>query len=254
MVTFLSAKFSSAEAINSALDWWREAGVDYDFTDQPHDWLARPEPEIEPAATSAPGPGPVFTAPPPPPRARIGGEPGQWPQYLAAFQAWWLTEPSLDDGQTAGRVPPRGPVGAELMVMVDHPEAQDAGHLLSGPRGRLIHGIVSALGLDPDAVYFAAVLPRHMPLPDWAALADAGLGDLARHHVNLAAPKRLIGFGSHVSSLLGHDPAKSVQQGGQIWSLGAGVPAMAAPELENLLARPMGKARLWQALLDWQWS
>ena len=252
MVTFPAAKYSSAEELIAAIDWWRSAGVDHDFADEAQDWLARPEPEVAPSATPAPAAQPVFAAPPPPPLARIGGDAANWPQDLAAFQAWWLEEPSLDDGQTAGRVAPRGPIAAELMVMVDNPEAEDSNQLLSGPRGRLIGAVISALGIAADEVYFASVLPRHMPLPDWANLATRGLGDLARHHVGLAAPKRLIGFGSHVSSLLGHDPAKSVQPLPQIWRLGAALPALAAPELESLLARPMGKARLWQALLDWQ--
>lgn len=252
MVTFPAAKFSSAEELIAAIDWWRSAGVDHDFADEAQDWLARPEPEAAPAPTPAPVAQPAFSAPTPPPLTQIGGDAALWPQDLAAFQSWWLAEQSLDDGQIAGRVAPRGPIGAELMIMVDNPEAQDSDQLLSGPRGRLIGAIVSALGITADTVYFASVLPRHMPLPDWASLATRGLGELARHHVGLVGPKRLIGFGSHVSSLLGHDPAKSVQPLPQIWRLGAALPALTAPELESLLARPMGKARLWQALLDWQ--
>lgn len=235
----------------AAIDWWRSAGVDHDFADEAQDWLANPEPEVAMIGAPATIAAPSFTAPPPPEIARIGGDAALWPQDLAAFQAWWLAEPSLDDGHTAGRLAPRGPIRAELMVLVDNPEAEDCDRLLTGPRGRLIGGIISALGIAADAVYFASVLPRHMPLPDWADLAMRGLGDLTRHHVGLAAPKRLIGFGSHVSSLLGHDPAKSVQPLPHIWRLGAALPAMAAPELESLLSRPIGKARLWQALLEW---
>ena len=251
MVTFPAPKYSSAEELIAAIDWWRSAGVDHDFTDEAQNWLARPEPEAPAAAAPEPVSATTFTAPLPPGLAQIGGDAALWPQDLATFQAWWLAEPELDEGQIAGRVAPRGPIGAELMVMVDNPEAQDSDHLLSGPRGRMVKGIVAALGIAADAVYFASVLPRHMPLPDWTALAQRGLGDLARHHVALAAPKRLIGFGSHVSSLLGHDPAKSAQPLPQLWRLGAALPALTAPELESLLARPIGKARLWQALLDW---
>ena len=31
------------ESLAAALDWWREAGVDGDFADEPRNWLARPE-------------------------------------------------------------------------------------------------------------------------------------------------------------------------------------------------------------------
>lgn len=259
MVTFPAAKFSSAEELMAALDWWREAGLDHDFLEEAQDWLHRDEPEAAPAVASeaeAPRPAAAFNPVPPPPpaapRMRIGGDPALWPQDLAAFRDWWIGEPSLDEGQIMGRVPARGSVGAPLMVMVDHPEAEDRDELLSGPRGLLLGRILAALGLGPDQAYVASLLPRHMPLPDWAALQAAGLGELALHHIALAAPQRVISFGSHVSSLLGHAPTDSPLPLPQAYSLGAGIPALAAPGLETLLARPRGKAGLWQALLDWQ--
>ncbi len=232
----------------AALAWWRDAGVDHDYADAPQAWL-------KPAAAQVPesaAPAPVAERPPPPPRERIGGDPALWPQNFEAFADWWLSEPLLDGGQVAGRVPPRGPAGVALMVLVDYPEAQDAERLLSGPQGKLLSAILSALGIDADQAYLAAALPRHMPLPDWAALGEAGLGNLTAHHIALAAPKRLLVLGSHVSSLLGHDPANSTGFLPNLDHEGAKVPALVAPGLESLAARPRGKARLWQALLDWQ--
>jgi uracil-DNA glycosylase len=103
-----------------------------------------------------------------------------------------------------------------------------------------------------DLAYIASALPRHMPLPDWAALRAAKLDELLLHHIALAAPKRLIVFGPHVSSLLGHDPANSADPARHFYHVGAQIPALAAPGLESLMARPRGKAALWKALLDWQ--
>jgi DNA polymerase len=236
--------------IAAALDWWRQAGVDFDYDEAAHDWLVgkadavTAEPEI---ATDAP------PAPPPAaPLPTMGGEPSDWPQDFIGFARWWLSEPSLDSGQVFARVPPRGPQTAEVMVLVDHPEAADSDRLLSGDQGKLLHAILAAAGIAPDQAYVASVLPRHMPLPDWDALAAAGLGDLALHHVALAAPKRLISFGPHVSSLLGHDPAKTAEPLRQFYHVGPSIPALAAPGLETLMARPRGKALLWKNLLAWQ--
>jgi uracil-DNA glycosylase len=230
----------------AALAWWRDAGVEHDYADAPRAWLKPVEPVIEQAAAAAP------VAPPPPPRERIGGDPAQWPQSLEEFAPWWLSEPALDNGQVAGRIAPRGIAGAEIMVLVDHPEAGDTERLLSGPQGKLLAAILSAIGIAAEQAYLAATLPRHMPLPDWAALGEAGLGELTAHHIALAAPKRLLVFGGHVSSLLGHDPANSTGFLPNLDHEGAKVPALVAPGLELLAARPRGKARLWQALLDWQ--
>ena len=252
-MTFPAQSFQPAPAVAAAVQWWRDAGVDLDVLDEAADWLAATEVPGETAATEAAAPAPVLPkAPPPPPRERLGGDPAGWPQDLAAFQAWWLTEPSLDAGQVEGRVAPRGAAGAEVMVLVDHPDSEDGERLLSGPRGRLLDAILSAWRVDQKATYVASLLPRHMPLPDWEGLQAAGLGELTLHHVALAAPKRLITFGSHVSSLLGHNPAKSAETLQQTYQVGANIPGLAAPGLETLMARPRGKPRLWQALLDWQ--
>ncbi|WP_374528014.1 hypothetical protein [Novosphingobium sp.] len=233
----------------AALAWWRLAGVDHDYCDESRGWLAADEPEPQPAVR------PQFEAPAPPPpepAPRIGGEAHDLPQDLAAFTAWWMSEPSLDSGQVTGRVPPRGPAGAALMVLVDHPEADDGARLLSAAHGRLLGGILSALGLGEDEAYVASALPRFMPLPDWAGLRSAGLAEIVARHVVLAAPQRLLVMGSHVSSLLGHDPTKSAESLRRFNHEGVSIPWLAAPGLADLLARPKRKARLWQDLLALQ--
>jgi DNA polymerase len=170
---------------------------------------------------------------------------------LDDFSAWWLTEPSLDEGRIEARVPPRGAAGAGLMVLVEQPEDEDRDSLLTGPQGRMLRALLTALGREEADTYFASALPRSMPLPDWAALAADGLAELTAHHVSLVRPKRLLVFGNNVSSLLGNDPANS---GGFLPNFdheGPRIPALVAPALAALAARPRGKARLWQALLDW---
>ncbi len=233
----------------AAIAWWRDAGVDHDYADESHSWLAEPETEADPRQAQ-----PRFKPPPPPPPPpveRIGGPADALPGDLAAFAAWWLAEPSLDGGQVAGRIAPRGAAGAQLMVLVDHPEAEDGERLLSGPQGRLLDAILAALGIPADQAYVASVLPRHMPMPDWAGMHEAGLGDITCRHVALAAPQRLLMFGSHISSLLGHDPTKITEPLRQFAHESASIPALVAPGLATLIARPRGKARLWQQLLDW---
>ncbi len=244
---------SLSDQIAAAIDWWREAGVDHDFADAARDWLAGREPAATALQEDRSQP-PAFVPPAPPPVEvpRIGGDPAGWPQDLAAFAAWWLAEPALDGGLVHARVPPRGPKNAELMVLVDHPEAGDSDVLLSGEQGRLLGAILAALGLTADRAYIASALPRHMPHPDWAALRAGKLADLLLHHIALAEPKRLIVFSPHVSSLLGHDPANSPDPARQFYHVGAQIPALAAPGLDSLMARPRGKAAMWRALLDWQ--
>ncbi|MDE1915394.1 MAG: hypothetical protein KGJ57_08860 [Sphingomonadales bacterium] len=267
-----------APAISGALDWWREAGVDMGFTDTPRQWLApRADPDAPQqrpatplpaafaeaiAAANAPAAQSVEERP------LIGGDPAAFPQDLAAFDAWWLSEASLDGGHIEGRVAARGPADAPLMVLVTQPEAGDAatGRLLSGPWGALLSAMLGAMGLAEDEVRIAAVLPRHMPQPDWSALNAAGLGAVIRHHVTLARPGRIVAFGGNILPLLGHalpqSPAvlsdvnqQEAGQSGRESPISGGVKAssiMAMPDLGMLLERPRAKAVFWQSWLGWQ--
>lgn len=237
-----------ARGIAGALDWWREAGVDSDFADTPRAWLS-----AEQAPEAAPGPKapPKPAAAPETPTVRIGGDPGSWPRDLAGFAAWWLGEPSLDAGPSELRVPPRGPAGAPVMVVVPHPEPEDRERLLSGPQGQLLDAMLAAMGLSPDQAYVASVLPRHAPHPDWDALARGGLGEVLVHHVRLAAPQRLIGFGNTILPLLGHDPAKSAPSLPRFNHEGVSMPLLPALDLGVLMTAPRRKAGFWQRWLEW---
>jgi len=240
-----------ASALAAVLDWWREAGVDHAFSDDPRTWRTEPA-AAEPVQDRREPPRPAPSAPAAKPQVveRLAGL-DTLPATLQAFQQWWLSEPSLDGGHVAGRVAPRGVEGAALMVLVDHPEAEDSEVLLSGPQGRLLQAMFTAMGIGPESAYIAACLPRHMPLPDWASLDAAGLGEVVRHHIALARPQRLLVFGRHISPLLGHDPTKSAEPLHHFNHEGVSIPLLITPGLANLAGRPRSKAGLWQAWLDW---
>lgn len=238
---------SLAEQFAAALDWWREAGADSDFADSPKGWIV-PEVEAEPAQPS------LVAAPKPAPAPPAEIDRGNWPGDLHDFASWWLTDPLLDGGQLGGRVAPRGSQGARVMVVVAEPERDDTTELLSGPQGRLLAAMLAAMGLAPESAFVASVLPRHTPHADWGEAAARGLGDLARHHVALAAPQRLIVFGSNILSLLGHDPANFPAGAGEFQHGDTRLPMLAARDLAVLLERPRWKAGFWQNWLDWTMS
>lgn len=234
-----------SDAIAAAQEWWREAGVDMDFTDEPQSWLKPDE------ADAPPAPATPVRAPAPPPPPKIGGEPQGWPQDPAAFRRWWMEEPSLDCGGTGPRIPARGEPGAPLMVVVPMPEEADGETLLSGPEGRLVASLALAMGHAPDAIYLASALPRYMVLPDWAGLAQRGLGDVLRHHIQLAAPKRVIVLGRGILPLLGHDPAQAAPLPDKIAIQAGSLPLLVSLAPGNLLLNAGQRASLWQRWLDW---
>lgn len=234
--------------IAGAIAWWRDAGVDSVFSDEPRKWLADHD---EPAAAKRISPRAVV-APnqPAPEEPRIGGDRANWPNDLSAFQDWWLAEPLLDEGAVRARVPPLGPAEAQLMIVVAQPEAEDSTELLSGSQGRLLSAFLAAAGVAPEAVYLASALPRHTPAPDWATLARRGLGNVLLHHIGLVRPVRLLVFGENVLPLLGNDPAQTAQNSRQLYHEGQTISLLGSRDLGSL-ARPAWKARLWREWLDW---
>jgi uracil-DNA glycosylase len=240
------APLSLAQQLAAAQDWWREAGVDADFADEPRNWLEKPaEPEARAQSAATP------VAPPEPEIPPLGGPASSWPQSLADFAPWWLASNQLDTGGTAPRIAPRGAADAELMILVAMPEKEDSDRLLSGPQGTLIGNMLKAMGIPEEAAYLAAALPRHARHPDWDALAARELGKLLIHHVNLARPERLLVLGRAMLPLFGHDPAQAGAKPRRIALEGCGVPALVTFGPENLLETARFRRALWQGWLDW---
>ncbi|WP_336986333.1 hypothetical protein [Altererythrobacter aquiaggeris] len=244
-----------AAQIAGAIDWWRGAGVDMDYSDQPANWLldekddsaAATQTVTSEAADTPAGNGAVAKVAIP----QIGGDAASWPTRLAEFGGWWLSEKTLDDNGTCPRVPPRGVHGAELMIVVAEPEIDDRGTLLGGPHGVLIGNMAAAMGYDESAIYLASALPRHTPLADWAQIEARGMGRILRHHIGLVAPKRLCIFGSGILPLLGHDKAQSPASLQEIAQESGNIPAMASRDIAMLLQSAVARSRFWADWLDW---
>ncbi len=244
---------SLGEALNAALGWWAEAGVDMAFVDAPQDWLAAETPAptakaalaLPPAEKKAPRVAlPSASAQP------IAEDRSTWPEKFEDFAAWWLAEPSLAP-RGAKRLTPSGPQGARLMVLVPMPAEDDDEALLSGRTGKLLDAMIGAMGLDPATIYRASALPARIALPDWAGLGTSGLGEVLKRHVTLAAPKRLLVFGrSDILALLGHDSAQNAHHLRALNHETGTVTAGFEYDLETLLAKPGWKAGVWQRWLD----
>ena len=250
--------YSPADQFAAALNWWRDAGVDWCFADSPHNWLAPLETQAQAASSALPAPDatqrsapPSPADTPPAPASRLP-EPASWPQNLDAYADWWLHEPSLDTGGPYPRIAPRLCGADALMaIIVPVPEAEDRDTLLSGPQGRLLGAMLAAMGLAADAVHVTSVLPRHTPHADWTATQANMMGTVLRHQMGLVRPQRVMVFGAAILPLLGHDPAQNPADFRQFPLDGGMMPALAALDLKTLLERPRLRARFWQRWLEW---
>lgn len=234
------------EEFESALAWWREAGVDSDFADVPRNWLA----EAETGPAVAPSPAPPPPAPPkrtplqraieaPPEGGRIGGPRSSWPRDLAAFGEWWMQEKSLSDAGIARRAPPRGLPDAQLMVLTGAPIEDET-------TNRLLAAILRAMGIGEHESYLSSAMPAVAALPDWNELARRGLGAVTAHHVALARPLRVIAFGRELAPLFGMAPEKAREPA----ALGD-TPLLLAPDFTQLARSPARRRNFWIRWLDW---
>ncbi len=230
-----------AEQYTATLEWWRDAGVDCAFSDEPQSWLAEPEQQ------AGPTPPKTLETTPPEEISKPAISEADLPQDLPAFREWWLDQKTELPSGAGPRIGPRGKLGAPILLLAPMPEADDRDALLSGPQGRMLANIAKALGVVPEDAYYASALPTHMPLPDWDNLLIDGLGAAVARHVSLAKPERVIVFGSKLPALLGHEAAAPPEQLTEI----AGIPALATFAPERLLAHARQRARLWQRLLAW---
>lgn len=219
-------------AAASALDWWQEAGVDTLIDEEPRRWLA--------AVTSAQAPAATSGEPTPP----------ALPASLKEFEAWRISA-AAPDSIWGTPIAPQGAADSGLMVLLDMPEREDAasGQLLSGAAGRLFDRMLAAIGRDRQSIYLAAVtLARPVTGRIAPDMADA-LAELARHHIALVRPKRLLVMGDAANrALLGTNAAASGAFFHVVNHDGGQTEAIATFHPRFLLDNPGQKVRAWRDL------
>ncbi len=189
----------SPSGVASVLSWWRDAGVDTFIDEQPRDWLAVAAPATKLVATRLPD---DIVA------VATVAAPETLPDSVEALMAWYASDRVPGGSAAHQRVLPAGNRSAELMVLIDMPEAEDAaaGRLLSGEAGELFDKMLGALGFDRERIWFAPMLPTRIAGGSLPASQAAHLAALARQHVALMRPQKLWLLGRAASrALLGMD-------------------------------------------------
>lgn len=230
-----------AEQFAATIAWWRDAGVDYEYSDEIVALLA--DEEEAPARAVRASPGAMESETPAEPALKAA----DLPQDLPTFREWWVSADNPFGSRHAPCLAPIGKAGAPVMILTTMPEAEDRDSLLSGPQGRLLGNILRAIGLDPNLAYLASALPCHTTLPDWNQLGTDGLGMVIAHHIGLARPQRILLLGSKLPTLLGHDPAASPDTFSEI----AGTATLATFAPDRLLDHAHQRARFWKRLCQW---
>lgn len=225
------------EATASALAWWQEAGVNIVVDDLPRDWTAR--------ENSAPAKHEIVQ-----PSATVEEE-APLPATLEAFIDWRFggAAPEMAWGEPVVHV--AGDPAAPLMIMTDLPESGDCslGTLLSGDAGRLFDRMLAAIEHDRASIYLVSLCIARPVTGLVPRDSEGKLGELARHHVALAAPKRLLLLGQTVSrAILGADGAAWRGRLQPVNYQGGQSHAVATYHPRFLLTKPAMKADAWKDL------
>ncbi len=220
-----------AEA-RSALAWWLDAGVDMLVQEEPRDWLKAPGPK-SPARTSEPPPNVL--------------EPGH--DTLAELQHWLSSSMQLPlASATARRILPHGPEDAAIMLISDAPTFEDsaAGQPIGGEAWDLAQRMLTAIGIPVEQAYSASLSCLHLPGTKMSAADRAACAEIARKHIKLVRPKRLL--------LLGDGPAQALigkpiaQARGHAHKI-EGVRTVATFHPRTLINQPSNKSLAWKDLL-----
>ena len=223
-----------AEA-RSALAWWLDAGVDVAIQEAPRDWLKAPapNPERKPAAESAP----------PPNIAQPSHE------TLSALQEWLASSMQLPlASPTAKRVLPSGPENAAIMLLTDAPTVADAaaGQPIGGEPWELTKRMLAAIKITAEQAYIAPLNCVHVPGARMSPAEREACADIARQHIRLAQPQRLLLFGDGPCQALLGKPLPQAR--GHVHKI-EGVRAVATFHPRQLINQPSNKSLAWKDLL-----
>jgi DNA polymerase len=221
-----------AEA-RSALRWWLEAGVDVAVQEEPRNWFAPPPPKTKSIAAPASAPNIV--------------EPSH--DTLAELQQWLASSAQLPlASATARRILPHGPENAAVMLLSDAPSLEDlgAGQPIGGPAWELTKRMLAAIGIAPEEAYSASLSCFNSPGVRMSKADRDACAEIARKHIALAKPKRLL--------LLGDGPAQALigkplaQARGHAHKI-EGVRAVATFHPRQLIQNSANKSYAWKDLL-----
>jgi len=224
-------RIGAAEAA-SALRWWLDAGVDVAVQDEPRNWLS-PRKAATPAA----------------PAERPVEAPPSLPETLDLFRDWLANHETLPLASPgARRVLPHGGEAAPVMLLAETPGSEDAaaGRPIGGDAWVLASRMLQAIGIEPDTAYSASLSCFHAPGARMGEDDLSACATIARRHIALARPKRLILFGDAPARALLGKPL--TQARGHIHKV-EGVRTIVTFHPRFLLKQPSNKALAWADLL-----
>lgn len=215
------------------LSWWQLAGVDVTVDDTPRQWLR---------TASTPETAPVQT--------RTAPAPTALPATLEALTEWLASAETFPELGTI-RLAPTGTTAGGLILLTDMPDQEDLATrtLIAGAAGRLIDGMLGAIGRDRASAYIATLAPGRPATGKIDEKLQEELGRIARHHIALARPRAVLMIGdATIRALTGMGLAPARGKIHPVNLADGTLPAVATFHPRFLLQHPALKADAWADL------
>ena len=218
-----------AEA-RSALAWWLDAGVDVLVEEEPRNWLQ-----------------PTSRKPSAPQEAPNVVQPSH--ETLEQLQEWLASSTHLPLASAmASRIMPHGPENPAIMLLGDGLTLEDsmAGQPIGGQSWELAKRMLAAIKIPVGQAYSASLSCFYAPGSRMSAEDREACAQIARRHILLVKPKRLLLFGGGVTQALLGKPLPQAR--GHVHKV-EGVRTVATFHPRHLVNRPLDKSLAWQDLL-----
>ncbi len=222
-----------AEA-RSALAWWLEAGVDGVRQEEPRDWL-KPAPPRQVLAAALEAPDTNIAQP--------------THETLAELQGWLASSAQLPLAKaTARRIMPQGPENPSIMLLTEAPTLEDfaTGQPIGGESWELTKRMLAAINIPVEQAYSASLSCLHVPGARMTPGERAACAELARRHIQLAKPKRLLLFGEGPAQAMLGKPLPQAR--GHVHKI-EGVRTVVTFHPRALINQPSNKSLAWKDLL-----
>jgi uracil-DNA glycosylase len=233
--------------VNSLVDWWKNAGVDYFVCDDPQNWFADSVETESQSLESKSTITPVLQETPP-----FISAAHKWPSDINILCSEMKVSCLLPGSGFGGKAAaPVANSAAKLMIVSDIPDVDEieAGMIGAGAAGKLLTNMLAVINLKLDDCYVTALAttrPATGELPEHSFAESAGF---MMHQMKLVKPKAMLVLGSTACQALLNAELMSAR--GNLHYInhdGQKVTAIPTFHPRTLLARPILKAQSWRDL------
>jgi DNA polymerase len=146
----------------------------------------------------------------------------------------------------------RGSSTAHLFVVLAPPSAREDSSGISAnaeePAGQLLQKMLLAIGVKPEAAYFANVVRCRPPRNRRPQSAEVDrCSDYLLREIRIVAPRAILAFGEESAQMLSRSEASIAHLRGH-WHEHEGIPVMPSWHPEDLLEHPERKREAWEDL------